>query len=61
MGIYAEHDQKIIDAINDGCVRFNEIVSRTGYEFRLVDRRLQALRRKRKLTFSTAYGWGIFE
>lgn len=56
---FTEEDNAILAAIKDGCVRFSEIVSRTGVEYRLVDRRLQAMRRARKITFSTTYGWGI--
>lgn len=56
---FTDVDGAILAAIKDGCVRFNEIVARTDIRFRVVDRRLQAMRRARKITFSTTYGWGI--
>lgn len=57
MSKYTEHDANIIAAIKDGCVRFSEIVARTGYEYRLVDRRLQSMRRIGQVSFGTTYGW----
>ena len=53
-----EADQKIAELLRQrGPLRFNEIQASLGLPYRLVDRRLQALRRRGLASFDSKKGW----
>jgi DNA-binding HxlR family transcriptional regulator len=54
-------DNKIIAAVKSGKKRFSEIYNYIGAPFRTVDRRLQALRKRGVLSFTSRSGWSAHE
>lgn len=57
-GKYDEIDNRIIDLINAGCNEYSRIcVQMKDQEWRTIDRRLQAMRKKGEIIFKGA-GWG---
>lgn len=55
---YEEIDSRIMDLINAGCNEFSRIcVQMKDQEWRTIDRRLQAMRKRGVIIFKGA-GWG---
>ena len=55
MNDYSDLDAKIVKLIRDGKTRFEQLVIATGHSpflFRIVDRRLQVLRKRGEIHFS---------
>jgi len=61
MNAYQDIDDKIISAVRGGKTTFTDILSHVGGEFRVIDRRLQALRKRGLLMYSRKTGWHEFQ
>lgn len=60
MAKYDELDALIIQSIDKGYYRFRSICQQVvSADWREVDRRLQALRRKGQITFTSKDGWRV--
>ncbi|SFY17153.1 hypothetical protein [Azotobacter vinelandii] len=59
MSKYEAADKVILGLIKEGVAQYNRLVASTGLDDRLVDRRLQALRKRGLIKFSTKAGWSL--
>jgi predicted transcriptional regulator len=58
--VHVTADAEILEAIREGETRASVIVARTGRDYRLIDRRLQSLRRRGLIEYADG-GWRITE